>query len=358
MIKNYDNLKRLSYKEEDVFLHFTGNVFGIGCSALNKNSISKISKLKNRTDNKGFIVLFASIKQAIEFGFDLLKDNFRINSLVNQYSPGNVTFILKSNNDIFNNISINNEIALRIPSSKFLRIFITKINQPIVSTSVNISGTPLINDIDIIKQKFNSWFDYSILSINEKKFDDSPSTIIRFIKPTIQQDYVLECLREGSILKEEIDNSWQQPVIQFVCVGNICRSPLAELYTKKRFKEENLIFKVESSGLIDNPTLISKHSQTILRQNDINAEHKYSRQISQKIIQRSTYILCMTRNIKDTLLNQFDNIENKVFTYAEFTNNSIDITDPYGLDFSAYQKSWDLIKKYTEDLIKILKGKI
>ena len=69
MIKIFKTEKEIDEKPDDVFLHFTGNIFGIGCSAFSQNAIDKIIKLKHRDENKGFILLFSSMEQLKKYKF-------------------------------------------------------------------------------------------------------------------------------------------------------------------------------------------------------------------------------------------------------------------------------------------------
>lgn len=355
MLKFFNNINDVNYQKNDVFMHFTGNVFGIGCSAFSKEGIKKISELKKRDASKGFVVLFSSFEQAEKFSLPQLKDK-KISTLLNQYLPGNVTFILKTENDRFEDIWIDSKIAFRIPNSKLLRDFIDKIETPVLSTSINISGQDLCNDFDEIKSTYSDWFDYGIYDQNEIKFASKPSTLIDFKYSNEEKTTQLICLREGAIPFNEIKESWTHPTIQFVCVGNICRSPMAELYAQKRFAEENLTFKAESSGLMDAINQISSHSKTMLEMNGIPVEQKFSRQINENILSKSAIVVCMSKQIKHHLLQRFPNAVNKVFTFAEFTDNEKDIDDPYGLEIDAYKKAWNLIKNYTDKLVIKLKG--
>ena len=49
------------YHKDMVFLHYTGSMFGIGCSVFSFKGIEKILNLKKRDSSKGLIVLLADI---------------------------------------------------------------------------------------------------------------------------------------------------------------------------------------------------------------------------------------------------------------------------------------------------------
>ena len=291
MIKIFKSAKEIDFKANDVFLHFTGNIFGIGCSAFSENAINRILELKNRDAHKGFILLFSSLEQLKRYKFPQLERS-RIYSLLNQYIPENLTTILYTEDTCFEKIWLNQKVALRIPKSRVLRDFIDKIGHPIVSTSINVSGQTFCTDINSLHQDFSDWFDYGLYNENEKSDLPLPSTLLDIIEPS-ENEVQIKCLREGSIPFSEIKESFQKPLIQFVCVGNICRSPIAEQYATARFHEESLPFRAASCGLIENRKMISDGSKAVMKKNNINPIPRVSIQIDEGILRSSFLLLCM-----------------------------------------------------------------
>jgi L-threonylcarbamoyladenylate synthase len=356
MIKIYNKISDIAFKANDVFLHFTGNVWGIGCSAFDGDAINKIKKLKNRDDSKGFILLFSSFDMIKRFPIQLV-DDFRIYTLLNQYFPGNLTAILPTDDSRFTPVALNGKVGIRIPRSKFLRDFIDCIGVPIVSTSINVSDEPMCNDLAIIQEKFADWFDFGLQSPSEQPDLPLPSTVIDFA------DGQVKCLREGSIPFSEIEISYHKPLVQFVCIGNICRSPLAEFYFTHQIKQYNLPYRVASSGIYAipdpdslEPRKISPNSLKILVDNQIPCTARESIQISDAIIRESAVILCMTREIAEDLCHLYPSAVGNVYTFAEYTGNKLDIDDPYGRDEIAYLQAWTTIQKYCDDLVKMLEN--
>ena len=75
-------------KAGKILIHPTEGVWGLGCDAFNTNACKKISTLKQRPDNKNFILLSPSISFAIE-------NSAHINALQQEFLesvwPGHVT---------------------------------------------------------------------------------------------------------------------------------------------------------------------------------------------------------------------------------------------------------------------------
>lgn len=350
MIKIYKKAKDVPYNETDVFLHFTGNIFGIGCSTFNDEAIKKIMTLKGRNEKKGFIVLFASLEQAKKYQLPQLRSK-KIVSFLGQYLPGNLTTLLEIDNRQFTNVCMFNKIAFRIPRTRVLREFINRIGAPVLSTSINVAGQPFCSDLNTLHKDYSDWFDYGLYDPSEPAESPIPSTIIEFDETWKK----LKFLREGSIPFAEIEESWNKPLIQFVCVGNICRSPLAEYYVRGRLIKEEMPFETASSGLLEGRRMISEHSKYILDSNQIPVKNRASVTIDAATVSRSMLLICMSKDIKDDLIKKYPEASEKAFTFAEFTDNKADIDDPYGLEAEAYNKAWNLIRQYTEPLLKKLK---
>ena len=122
----------------------------------------RIREIKGREENKPFIKLISSSDFIKSISQDTL-DN-RILSLW----PGPLTVIVKALNG--------DTEALRVPQDSFLLEILSLLGKPLVSTSVNISGKPAMNNIAEIIKNFRESVD---LIIDGGDMNDSvPSTIV------------------------------------------------------------------------------------------------------------------------------------------------------------------------------------
>lgn len=122
--------------------------------------------------------------------------------------------------------------------------------------------------------------------------------------------------------------------VLFVCLGNICRSPMAEFVLKNMVKEQGLEgeFYIESGATSSEEEGNSMHYGTVnkLRQMNIPFGDKKSRKILKEDYDRFDYILGMEeRNIKNIKRIMGDDSEHKIHRLLDFSNNPRDIADPW-----------------------------
>lgn len=343
------------YKDKSfTFLHHTGYMYGIGCKADDQESISRINGYKNRSDNKGYIVLLPSVsalsltdgKRVVRMpgnSFEPLRFHIDLPTLylLEQYQPGNLTICLPLEDlEEYRSLTINGKLAIRIPESQYLRFFIRSLKKPLVSTSVNRSGEEPLNNFKVIR-KLN-WFDFALLSSKDMRHRFAPSTVVE------PREGELICHREGYIPFQEVETSFHQPLILFVCTGNICRSPLAEYYARHIFQERGLPYRTASAGFIPVSVAISSHSFSVLNQEGIQAGEHYSQHLNEDLIRRAWCILTMEKDHREMLIKAYPASKHKIYTLSRFCGFKGDVEDPFRQDMEKYVNTYQLIKKYID----------
>ena len=94
--------------------------------------------------------------------------------------------------------------------------------------------------------------------------------------------------------------------VLFVCLGNICRSPMAQIVFENLVKENGIdhLFEIDSAGTegyneIINAT-IHKGTKEVLKRKGIKFKDHYSRKIRKKDYEYYDYIIAMdSENITD-----------------------------------------------------------
>lgn len=123
--------------------------------------------------------------------------------------------------------------------------------------------------------------------------------------------------------------------ILFVCTGNTCRSPMAEIIMKNKLKNAGVTdIRVTSAGLsaIDGDK-ISKNSFTALKNMGYKPYGFKSKRLTQKHMRTYDLVICMTESHKRCL----QGFKNAV-TMHELTGLG-DIPDPYGQGIDVYERT-------------------
>ena len=317
-----------------VHLHYTGSMFGVGCSVFNEESIKDIRKLKGKNESTGFVVLIPEFKWLEKYKVNVPAVMVKI---FQQYWPGNLTVILPDTENSFGYVAVDGNVAFRVPQDELLKDFIKQMGSPIISTSVNLNGSHPETDLKTIENKFGSWFDFAVIPKSISWARGVPSTIIKF-------DKELELIRKSTVKFSQVKRSFRTSRILFVCTANICRSPMADYYFKKLVEKNGLNFDVKSAGFLESNHPISENSRLVLLENGIDASTHVSTKINEEMIYSSWLILTMTESHKLGILDRYPNAKLKTYTISEFSGLKKDVGDPYGMGLNEYRETYELIK--------------
>jgi len=147
--------------------------------------------------------------------------------------------------------------------------------------------------------------------------------------------------------------------VLFVCLGNICRSPMAEYVFKDMVKKQGVEdeFYIDSAATSSEEVGNSVHRGTRnkLQQMNIKCGNHLARKITPKDYDTFDFIIGMEeRNIINIKRIIGEDKENKVFKLLDFSDNSRDIADPWYT--GNFDKTYDDIVEGLEGFMKYLKG--
>ena len=146
--------------------------------------------------------------------------------------------------------------------------------------------------------------------------------------------------------------------ILFVCTGNICRSPMAEAFTRARIPESlKSDLKISSAGTfawIGQPA--SSLAVGVLEEVGIDLAAHRSRELSKKMIDKADLIVAMAGEHKDAVIGTSPDSESRVIVMGELDNRrgNPDIMDPLGGDRGTYARTRDEISGLIRLLIDYL----
>ena len=147
--------------------------------------------------------------------------------------------------------------------------------------------------------------------------------------------------------------------VMFVCLGNICRSPMAEFVLKdlvKKMGKENE-FQIKSSATSYEAVGEDIHYGTRKKLTEMNIEFEKRKavRLEKSDYNEYDYIICIeTANIKNIKAIVGKDVDNKIYRLLDFTANPRDIADPwYTHNFDiTYDEILEGCKAFLSSIIK------
>jgi tRNA threonylcarbamoyl adenosine modification protein (Sua5/YciO/YrdC/YwlC family) len=160
-------------KRGGVIVYPTDTIYGFGCDIFNKAAIEKIIKIKQKK-NQQMSFICADLTEISKFA--LVSDQaFRF---MKRLLPGPYTFVFKASKFVPKEIIPDKKtVAIRIPDSKICLELVKKLGNPIISTSVNVTGEPNFSEPLEIEKAFGDRVD---LIIDAGTMENDPSSVIDF----------------------------------------------------------------------------------------------------------------------------------------------------------------------------------
>jgi len=188
LFKSFENeFLAQSLKKGKVGVLPTDTIYGLTASALSKQPVERIFKLKKRNKGKPPIVIISSLKDLSRFSIKLDKETKRI---LNKLWPNKISIILPYKGKRFEYLSRKTKgIAFRLPKHKKL-VKLLKKTGPLITTSANIEGKPHARNIKEALGYFKGKIDFYL---DKGELKSLPSTLISI------ENSKISVLRQGAV---------------------------------------------------------------------------------------------------------------------------------------------------------------
>ena len=153
-----------------------------------------------------------------------------------------------------------------------------------------------------------------------------------------------------------------QKSILFVCLGNICRSPLAEGVFRSVLAERGMEddFLIDSAGMGDwHAGQAPDHRAiAVARTNGLDISAQQARAITEADFERFDLILGMDRkNIRELKEIAPDAFRDKIQLFLDYAGGTGEVPDPYFGDAAGFAEVYRMIRVASEALAAKLAGR-
>ena len=132
-----------------IVIYPTDTVWGMGCDPFNQKAVDELFRIKGKKTD-GLSIMLNNVKLI----YDYCEMNKMAKKIVDEFLPGPITLVLKSKKDFAKGVTKNGNIAIRIPLNN--TALDLAVNQPIVTTSVNLHGEKIARNLNEAKKIFGS----------------------------------------------------------------------------------------------------------------------------------------------------------------------------------------------------------
>ena len=145
--------------------------------------------------------------------------------------------------------------------------------------------------------------------------------------------------------------------VLFVCLGNICRSAIAEGVLKQKSEEQNLGLVVDSAGTSNYHVgeAPDRRMQAKAIEHGLNISSQSGRQFTVSDFDEFDYIFAMDnsnyKNILRLARNKTDEEKVSLFLNQSYPNENMDVPDPYYGGEQGFEDVYQMVDKACDDFI-------
>jgi len=331
----------------------TETVYGVGASARSEAGVQKVFEAKGRSQQAPLTLAIKSAEEALDY---VPHPGPIAERLARRCWPGPITLVMDRHHlgsedcaetigeglieqlpeSVRQVVAPNGTVGMRVPAQDTVLAILQMLAGPIALTSANLSGHPAAVTAD---EAIASLGDHVALVLDDGPCRyGQPSTVVRATAGGFT------CLREGVVSQSALDRL-SSMIILFVCTGNTCRSPMAEVLMRKLVAEklgceeqdlEQRGILIASAGIAAAPGCgPTPEAVAVMKEQSLCLQNHASQPLTEKLVRHADLILTMTGGHRQAILRHWPDAAARTQTLEK---NTRDVSDPIGGPTSVYRE--------------------
>lgn len=327
----------------------TETVYGVAASATHPDAVERLARAKGRDDKSPFALAVKSAEDAEDYtpGW-----NPMARRLARRCWPGPVTLVVDADRQeglvgrlpesTLQRVCPTGTIGLRSPANELVQAILRMLAGPIALTSANRTGEPDATTAAACVEALGDSLDL-VLDDGPSRYGQ-PSSVVRV------QAEGLEVLREGVVGAPTIERL-SRYVVVFVCTGNTCRSPMAEVLMRRCLAErlgvandelESRGVMVASAGIAAGPgSPASPETVQLMNELGLSLAAHASQQLSEHLVRHADLLVAMTPSHVDSIVSLWPEAAGRVKLLCP---SGGPIADPIGGPIDVYRRCAEQIE--------------
>jgi protein-tyrosine phosphatase len=320
----------------------TETVYGLAASACRPDAVERLLNVKGRPVGQPFTLAIKSAEEAADYVPDLSPLARR---LARRCWPGPVTLVVDNGHrdglvgqlprEVRQIVAPSGTVGFRVPANNTSQDVLRMLTGPIILTRANRTG-----QIEAVTaQEVVEFLDGDVAMV----LDDGPcrygqpSSVVR-VK---SNDF--EILREG-VVGEATLRRLAGVMVLFVCTGNTCRSPMAELLMRDRLARCLKCSPVEldqrgivvmSAGIAAAPGCPpASEAVQVMREQNLDLSPHEAQPLTEQLVRHADLVLAMTHSHMQSIVERWPESAGRTNLLMP---DRVDIADPIGQSVGAYR---------------------
>ena len=327
----------------------TETVYGLAANALDEKAVGRLLAAKGRAADRPLTLAIKSADEARDYAPDLCRLGQR---LARRCWPGPVTLVVDDSHPeslvrrlppkVREVVSPGNLVGLRVPGHAVVIEVLRMLAGPLVLSSANRTDQP---EAVTAREIIDGLGDAVNLIV-----DDGPC---RFGQPSsVVQVTGGQCkmLREG-VVPERTVTRLSSLIVLFVCTGNTCRSPMAEMLCRGLLAERLgcKIGELDDRGVIVMSAGIAAmlggrathEAVQVLEEQGLDLRDHETQPLTETLVRHADAIYTMTRCHREAIVAQWPSVAPRTWVLS---TDGRDIGDPIGGPVERYRQCAEQIQ--------------